>query len=87
MATNFWLSVGYNFGCVITSDTLFDSRGGFSVTLSYEDIAGIECLRVIAMATNFGTKIAITGFAYTIATMQLVMEGGLNGWPTKCRYC
>ena len=22
--------VGYNFGCMITSDTLFDSRGGFS---------------------------------------------------------
>jgi len=22
--------VGYNFGCVIASDTLFDSRGGFS---------------------------------------------------------
>jgi len=32
MATTFWLSVGYNFGCVIASDTLFDSRGGFSGT-------------------------------------------------------
>jgi len=36
MATNFGTQfaitgfVGYNFGCVITSDTLFDSRGGFS---------------------------------------------------------
>ena len=30
MATNFWLSMGYNFGCMIGSDTLFDSRGGFS---------------------------------------------------------
>jgi len=36
MATNFvtqlafWLSMGYNFGCMIASDTLFDSRGGFS---------------------------------------------------------
>jgi len=29
MATNFWLSMGYNFGCIITSDTLFDSSGGF----------------------------------------------------------
>jgi len=27
-------SVGYNFGCMIASDTLFDSRGGFS-GLSY----------------------------------------------------
>jgi len=26
----FWLSMGYNFGCMIASDTLFDSRGGFS---------------------------------------------------------
>ena len=30
MATTFWLSVGYSFGCMIASDTLFDSRGGFS---------------------------------------------------------
>jgi len=28
--TTFWLSMGYNFGCMIASDTLFDSRGGFS---------------------------------------------------------
>ena len=34
MATTFWLSMGYNFGCVIASDMLFDSRGGFS-GLSY----------------------------------------------------
>jgi len=24
-----WLSTGYNFGCVIASNILFDSRGGF----------------------------------------------------------
>jgi len=30
MVTNFWLSMGYHFGRVIASDTLFDSRGGFS---------------------------------------------------------
>ena len=40
MATNFVTqftitgSVGYNFGCMIASDTQFDSRGGFS-ELSY----------------------------------------------------
>jgi len=28
-----------------------------------------------AMATNFGTKTAITGFVWTTATRQLVMEG------------
>jgi len=30
MATTFWLSMGYNFGCMIASDTLFDTVGGFS---------------------------------------------------------
>jgi len=29
MATTFWLSISYNVGCMIASDTLFDSRGGF----------------------------------------------------------
>jgi len=29
MVMNFWLSIGYNFGCMIASNTLFDSRGGF----------------------------------------------------------
>ena len=29
MATTFWLSMGYNFGCVIASGTIFDSRGVF----------------------------------------------------------
>ena len=30
MATPVCLSMGYNFGCMIADDTLFDSRGGFS---------------------------------------------------------
>ena len=30
MATTFWLLMSYNFGCVIASDTLCDSMGGFS---------------------------------------------------------
>ena len=30
------------------------------VKLSDEDIAKIECLRVVTMETNFGTKIAIS---------------------------
>ena len=29
MTTTFWLLMGYNFGCVIASGTIFDSRGGF----------------------------------------------------------
>jgi len=47
IATNFWLSMDYNFGCVIASDTLFDSRVGLGVKLSDEDMAEIECLRVV----------------------------------------
>jgi len=34
MATTVWLSMGYNVGCMIASDMLFDSRGGF-LGLSY----------------------------------------------------
>jgi len=29
MVTTFWLSMGYNFGSMIVSDTLFDSGVGF----------------------------------------------------------
>ena len=42
--------MGYNFGCMIASDTQFDSRGAFSgstVKLSDEDIAEIECQRAL----------------------------------------
>jgi len=55
MATPFCLSMVYNFGCMIASDTLFDSRGWvFGVKLSDEDIADFEVLRDVAMATIFG---------------------------------
>jgi len=55
MATPFYLSMGYNFGCMIASDTLFDSRGWvFGVKLSDEDIADFNVLRDDAMATIFG---------------------------------
>jgi len=40
MATTFWLSMGYNFGCMIASDTMLDSRGWvLGVKLSDEDTA------------------------------------------------
>jgi len=57
MTTPFCLSTGYNFGCMIASDTLFDSTGGyllFGVKLSDDDIADFEVLRDVAMATIFG---------------------------------
>jgi len=61
MSTNFLAQFATtNFGCMIASDTLFDSRWVFGVKLSDEDIAEIECLMVVAMATNFRTKIAIS---------------------------
>jgi len=48
---------------VTASDSLFYSGGWvFGVKLSDNDIAEIECLRDVAIATNFGTKIAITCF-------------------------
>jgi len=47
----------------------------FRVKVSDEDIAEIECLRVITMATSFGTKIATADFVRTIETRRLVMEG------------
>jgi len=69
MVTNFGTQfaitgfVGYNFGCMIASDTQFDSRGGFWGS-SYEDIAEIQCQKVVDMARNFGTKIAIDSTKY-----------------------
>jgi len=52
----------YNFGCTAASDSLFDSRGRFSGSSYPMKTAEIEGLRNVAMATSFGTKIAITGF-------------------------
>ena len=62
VANPFCLSMGYNFDCIIASDTLFDSRGGFSGSSYPMKTADFEVLRDAATATNFGTKIAITGF-------------------------
>jgi len=50
MATTFWLSMGCNFGCVISSGPV---AVGFRVKLSDEDIAEIEVLTDAAMATIF----------------------------------
>jgi len=55
MATTFWLSMSYNFGCMIACDMLFDSRGWVvGAKLSDEDIADFGVLWDIAMATIFG---------------------------------
>jgi len=36
---------------------------------------GPEVLRDVATATNFGTKMLLTGFVWTTVTRQLVMKG------------
>ena len=63
VATNFGTQfaitgfVGFNFGCMIASCLIL--WVGFRVKLSDEDTSEIECQRIVAMATNLGTKIAI----------------------------
>ena len=62
IATTFWLSMGFSFSCMIASDTLFNSRGRvFEDRLSNEDIAEIDGLRDVAMATNCETILAANG--------------------------
>jgi len=58
MATTFWLSMGYNFSCVIARRMIFDSRGWvLRIKLSHEDIAEIEVLTAVAVATTFWLSI------------------------------
>ena len=80
-ATTFWLSTGYNFSCMIASDTLFDSRGGFART-GYPMIADIESLRDVAMATNFGTTLAANGL-----TGDNDMRISYKGWFVFSQPC
>jgi len=52
---HFFTLMGYNFGCMIASDTRFDSKGWvFGVKLSDADIADFEVLRDVAIVTIFG---------------------------------
>ena len=51
-----------NVGSVAASDSLFDSRGGFSWDkLFNKNIAEIDGLRDVAMTTNIGTTLAANG--------------------------
>ena len=69
--------MGYNLGCMIGAwrHAVWFYGWVFGIKLSEENIVDIECRRAVVMATNFWTKIAITGFVRTIATRHLVMEG------------
>jgi len=52
-ATNFWLLMGYNFGCILANGRIFDSACVFAIKLSNEAIADFEFLSDVAMATIF----------------------------------
>jgi len=49
MATTFWLLIGYNFGCVIAIDMMFNSNGGFLGSGYPMMIAEIEDVRDVAI--------------------------------------
>ena len=49
--------------------------------------ADIERLRVIAMATNFGTNIATNWLCVDDDDQAVGCGGGLSGRPTECKYC
>ena len=57
MATPYCLSMGYNFGSMIASDTMFDSRVGFSGSSYPMKTADFEVLSDVAMATIFWLSI------------------------------
>jgi len=78
MATTFWLLMGYNFGCMIASDTLFDSRPWvFGVKLLDEDIADFEVLRdVIARQPFWGFYIWDAHGSHRANTTEPSMCGG-----------
>ena len=58
MTTTFYLYIGYNFGCMIAGDTLFESMGWvFGEKLWRHTLPEIGCPRDIAMATNFGNAL------------------------------
>jgi len=60
---------------MIASDTQLYSRGWvFGVNLSDEDIAEIDFQRVVAMVTNFETKVAINWLCVDDSDRQLVMK-------------
>ena len=75
MATTFCLSMGYKFGCVIASSTIFDSRV-FRVKLSDEVIANFEVRRDVAMATILAFYIWGAHWCHLANTTEPFMCGG-----------
>jgi len=65
------------------SDSLFDSRGGFSG--SNVKLSNAECLRDVAMATNFGTTLAANGLCREITTWGFRIKDGLFSFRQPLR--
>jgi len=60
-------------------DSLFDSRVGFRVKLSNEDIAKIEGLRDVAMATSFWLSMGYNFSCTTASDTLFDSRGGFRG--------
>ena len=76
MATTFWLSMDNNFGFLIASDTLFDSRDGFSSS-SYP-MADFEVRRDVAIATTLAFYVWSVHIA---ATWRIQLN---RPWRRRC---
>ena len=63
---------------MIASDMLFDSRCRFSGSSYPLKTAQIECLRVVATATNLGTKIAIYWLCVNDSEWAIGYGGGFE---------
>ena len=74
MATTFWLLMSYNFGCMIASDTLFGSRGGFSGS-SYP-MKTYRFRRDVAMAAILAFYIWSAHWRHLANTIEPSMCGG-----------
>ena len=68
--------MGYNFDCMIASDSQFDSRVGFSGS-SYpmKTWPRLSVKGSLPWQPILGLKLLLTGFVWTILTRQLVMKG------------
>ena len=74
MATTFYISMGYNFSCMIASDTLFDSRGGFSGysckwTLTGDNDMRLSYKKRFAFSQPICLLVALSGFV--LAAMEI----------------
>ena len=83
IATKFWRKnewkshkMGGNFSCEQAIDTWFQFRGRiFAISKLNYDTRRWKGQRYVTMATNFGTKTAVTGFITKIVTKWSLVKG------------